>query len=135
MQEEAAGIRISLEGLDGRKVPVLVRGAGAPTEATEERARAFDAILARLCLELPAEAADRERWIDPLWSDAVQGAIRAGRVEVGMTPFQVILAWGNPLHVTRDVERQVEIWKKHGITYEHVYDSNACYSCHPNGRH
>lgn len=22
-------------------------------------------------------------------------------------------------------ERQVEIWKKHGITYEHVYDSNA----------
>lgn len=117
VQEEAGGIRVTLEGLDGRRVPVLVRGAGTAAEPPEGRARAFDAILARLCLELPPEAADREPWIDPLWPQAVQASIRAGRVEAGMTPFQVILAWGNPVYVTRDPERQVEIWLyKRGAT-------------------
>ena len=83
----------------------------------EEREARFTALFAKLCFELPDTREGRLERIDPAWSEAVQGAIRDSRVEKGMTPFQVVLAWGNPVFITRDAESLVDIWLyKRGAT-------------------
>ena len=106
-----------LEAFQGVAIPVLVRGVGTRDEPLEERQARFAALFARLCFELPDTQEGRLESIDPAWSEAVQEAIRESRVETGMTPFQVVLAWGNPVFISRDADSDVDIWLyKRGAT-------------------
>ena len=117
VQEVPHGVQVMLEAFQGQGVPVMVRGADAEEEPPDARAAHFKALFDALCIELPGKPEERLAWVDPAWSETVQTAIRAGRVEAGMTPLQVVLAWGNPVFITRDAESQVDIWLyKRGAT-------------------
>ena len=102
-----AGIRITLEGLGAGPASVLVRGA-EPAADAEGEAERVHGWLGALWYDLPDDAAARAGWIESSWPSGAQEAIRAGRVAAGMSRLQVLLAWGNPLLVSRDGE--VEIW-------------------------
>ena len=115
--EDTQGVQVLLEAFQGVAIPVLVRGAGTRDEPLEERQARFAALFARLCFELPDTREGRLESIDSAWSEAVQEAIRESRVATGMTPFQVVLAWGNPVFISRDADSDVDIWLyKRGAT-------------------
>ena len=117
VEEISRDIHVTLEGIDGTKVVVLVRGAGEAPDPTDGRAAQFDEMLRKLCFFVPEHPEARMAAIDPAWSEAVRGAIREGRVEPGMTPFQVLLSWGFPLHISQTPDVQEEIWLyKRGAT-------------------
>lgn len=53
------------------------------------------------------------------WPPETQEAIRAGRIEVGFTPEQVEMAWGEPDYVSREVRATNEaerwVWEKKSL--------------------
>ncbi|MGD8375119.1 MAG: hypothetical protein PVF68_03185 [Acidobacteriota bacterium] len=110
IEELPQGVRVHLEAFQGERIPVLVRGALKPADPVEARAREFDRLFGKLCYRVPEGKEARLQSIDPAWSDAVDAAIRESRVEVGMTPFQVVLSWGTPVFITRDEDGKVDIW-------------------------
>lgn len=128
-EETEYGTRLSLEGLSTGTVPVLLRDPEGPRGAPEERAARSLAILGRLVYLLPEDQDERRGRIDPSWSAEQQQAVREGRVLVGMTPLQVLLAWGNPLHVSRDAEGNVDVWlyKRGGTLLEQLRSRTDVY--------
>lgn len=50
------------------------------------------------------------------WPPETQAAIKEGRIEVGFTPEQVRMAWGEPDYVSREVQPEGEaqrwVWEK-----------------------
>lgn len=110
IEELPQGVRVYLEAFQGERVPVLVRGGLKPSDPVDARAREFDKLFGRLCFRVPEGTEERLQAIDPAWSEAVQTAIRESRVEVGMTPFQVVLSWGTPVFITRDDDGKVDTW-------------------------
>jgi hypothetical protein len=53
---------------------------------------------------------DRHREIYETWPLEVQQAVLDGRVEPGMTPDQVLVAWGEPTEVVTQSSSGDEIW-------------------------
>ena len=110
VEERTDGIRLSIEGLAGESAEVMLREAPGGAEGAEERERAVLAILGHLVHLVPDSPADRRALIDPAWAPSQQEAVRLGKVIAGMSPLQVLLAWGAPLHVSRDAGGRVDTW-------------------------
>jgi len=110
VEERTEGVRLSIEGLASDPVEVMLREAPGVQQAPEERERTLLAILSHLVHLVPDPPAERAALIDPAWPPSYQEAIRLGRVVAGMSPYQVLLAWGAPLYVSRDPGGRVDIW-------------------------
>ena len=110
VEELTDGIRLTLEGLGSEPVDVMLREAPGPRPAEGQREPQVLAILGHLVHLVPDAPAERAALIDPSWPPAQQEAVRLARVVPGMTPFQVLLAWGAPLHVSRDPAGRVDTW-------------------------
>jgi hypothetical protein len=110
VEELADGVRLSVEGLAGATFDVMLREAPGEAVGDEERERAILAILGHLLHVVPDAPAERMALIDPTWPPSQQEAIRLGKVVAGMSPLQVLLCWGAPLHVSRDPGGRVDTW-------------------------
>jgi hypothetical protein len=110
VEELTDGIRLSLEGLGSEAVEVMLREAPGAAAGEVEREQKVLGILGHLVHLVPDAPAERAALIDAAWPAAQQEAIRLGRVEAGMSPLQVLLAWGAPLHVSRDPGGRVDTW-------------------------
>jgi len=110
VEERTEEIRLSLEGLTGDTIEVTLREAYGAATGGEERERNVLAILGNLVHLIPEGKADRAALIDPSWPATQQEAIRTGDVIAGMSPLQVLLTWGPPLHVSRDPGGRVDTW-------------------------
>jgi hypothetical protein len=112
-----SGMEIRLEGLSGTPVPVLLRDPHPEDGTADERGKRALDIFGKLVFLIPEGKEERLAWIDPAWPPEQQQAVREGKVVAGMTPLQVLLAWGTPLHVARDRDGVVDVWLfKRGAT-------------------
>jgi hypothetical protein len=110
VQEVPEGVRLSVEGMASDPVDVMLREVPGGEQEPAARERALLSILGHLVHLVPDTPTERAALIDPAWATAQQEAIRSGRVIAGMSPYQVLLTWGAPLHVSRDPGGRVDTW-------------------------
>jgi hypothetical protein len=112
VQEAEAGVEVTLEGFTSDKVMVLLRGEEKPEPVDEPELRSefYAERMAQLFYKFPRDPAERMEWVDAAWPADVQSAIREQRVVAGMDHFQVVLAWGVPVYVSREDDSRTEIW-------------------------
>lgn len=107
VQEIPGAIQVTLVGFGVDPVQVLVRPETEAQRPAATRADGFTVALGQLLFLVPD---DPEAWMQAGWPERVRNAIRGNRVLEEMTPEQVLLAWGTPLHITGDNDAGTRVW-------------------------
>jgi hypothetical protein len=110
VEESPEGARVTLEGFGAGPVQAILRSEKPRHLAPAERAAGFSASLAQLLFLVPDEPEGRKQWMQPDWPERIRAAIGEGRVVVGMTDVQVLLAWGTPLYITGEGTEAEGVW-------------------------
>ena len=100
------GILARLESYGEGPAAVLFRTDVGFSEPLDERRAAFSGLASRI-FALPSEEAARNQ---DSWPRTIRDAVRAHRVLEGMNAAQVLLAWGDPVHISRGPMTSEEIW-------------------------